>query len=174
MPRLVKQIHRMIRIPEKWTYDPVDENGKKQLERPVEYEIGGGEVKVFSLSEQDFAKIKDDVYQTSVSATGAVMNFSQKIATEIVFSARLGGKLGAWDGFYDEGGEPLNCTVKNQKEFAHFEGLRNFVCSHVGPILDKIANGRAEESEKNLLNSLLTNQESEKPQSEAELVTTVK
>lgn len=165
MPKIIKQISQVVRIPDKWVYE---DDGESH-----EFELGGGVVKVFSVSEQDFAEIQDRAYDTTFSGGNVAVRFSNKISNELVFSARLGKEKGAWEGFFGPDDEPLNCTVENQKKFAHFQGLRLFVNNHVGPMLDKVANNKAEESEKNLLKSLSMKPAEEKPRQGTEVAEVV-
>lgn len=162
MPKITKQISQVVRIPETWTYE--SDYGESH-----EFELGGGVVKVFSLSEQDFAEIQDRAYETTYSGGNVAVRFSNKMSNELVFSARLGKDKGYWEDFLGPDNQPLNCSVENQKKFAHFQGLRLFINNHVGPMLDKIANGKAEESEKNLLKSLSMKRADEKPRQETEV-----
>ena len=141
----------MITIPETWEWNPLDDKGKPLFKKgPIEFELGGGRIKVFSLDQEDFAIVRDESVKMTVASNGEMVTVASDLAAlESLFSARCGGRDGSWVDFLDEDGEPLNSNSKNQKHFAHFQGLNYFVTRHVGPMLDRIANDEASEEEKN-------------------------
>ena len=168
MPRLKKRIKLVVTLPESWEWDPTDADGKKLLSKPAKYELGPGEISIWSLLEKDFAELQDDSVRILFSESGErAIQPSNKKSREELFLRRVGGvsddgkigEMGSWSQFYGNDGQALNCIPKNIREFAHFEGLRHFVCSHVGPILDKESEGKATDEEKNLLKSLTGRQE---------------
>ena len=157
MPKLTKKISETVTLPEKWvsTWNPMDENGKSILrDGPQEYEVGPGIIKIFSLNDQEKAAVQSKCMKTTVFDGKMFSMIDQRAAQEEMFVARCGGSDGYWDGFFGPDDVPLNCTEKNQRRFSWNEGLRIFVVHHAGPILDKMAEGKATDEEKNLLRSL--------------------
>ena len=153
--RLTKKISKLIEIPAEWTWDPRDDDGKSILKNgPAMFEIGPAKLRIWSLSQEEFCAVRDDAAEFSMSESGGKATTTERASKEKLFVARCNGDDGSWSGFENDDGEPLNCNAKNQARFAHHEGLRIFVCSHVGPILDNIAEGKASEEEKNSLKSL--------------------
>lgn len=156
MPKLTKKIFETVELPEKWvsTWNPKDEDGKQILkDGPQEYEVGPGKLKIFSLNNQEKAVAQSKCVKATVSDGKMFPMIDQRAAQEEMFVARCGGADGYWEGFFGLDGKELNCTEKNQRLFAWNDGLRIFVVHHVGPILDKMAEGEATDEEKNSLTS---------------------
>lgn len=155
MQQLTKKISKMIDIPDVWEWNPLKDDGSPIFEEPKTFELGGGKIKIFSMSEEDFSTVREDSMRASVGSTGEVtVLVSDKKMKENLFSARCGGEKGSWVGFLDEAGEQLNSNPKNQKRFVHLKtdghfALDYFVTKHIGPMLDKIANDEASAEEKN-------------------------
>jgi hypothetical protein len=166
MPRLTKKISEIVTLPLKWqsTWNPTVFDEETGREKPIykelpEYELGPGKVKIFSLSKEELSRIQTRCVKQMVVEGKLYPMLDTKMVQETEFVERLGGTSGWWENFLGPGPDgkevELNCTTENQRRFAYDDGLRTFVCHHVGPILDKIADGKASEEEKNLLNSLL-------------------
>ena len=156
MPKLTKKIDIVINLPEKWlqTWNPLNDKGKPIFDDLPEHEVGPGRVKIFSLSQEEKSKIQQKCFKMVIVDGKAFPMLDTVTANEETFVARLGGQKGFWEDFFGPDGQPLNCTEDNQRHFAHNEGLRIFVHHHVGDMLDKMAEGKASDEEKNFLTSL--------------------
>lgn len=152
--RLTKKISEVVAIPEVFEWNPKKEDGTPMLEKPVKYELGGGKIKVFSISPEEIGKIRSRFIIMSIRGGETVQQFDASGFQVAQFVARCGGPDGYWEGFFGPDGNELNCTTENQKAFSWNDGLRVFVCSYVGEMLDNEATGKATDEEKNLLRSL--------------------
>jgi len=166
MPRLSRKISEIITLPDMWksTWNPKVFDEETQKEKPIfkelpEYELGPGKVKIFSLSKEELSGIHQKCVKQTLVGNKLYPMLDQRAVQEAEFIERLGGTDGYWENFLGPGPDgkeiELNCTTENQRRFAYDDGLRTFVCHYVGPLLDKIAEGKASEEEKNLLISLL-------------------
>ena len=148
MPRLKKTIREIVEIPETWEH-----NGET-------FELGGGRVRLTSLSDEDLARCRKNsiILRTTrdgdENQTGTSID-EMKIHQNL-FVSRLCGQDGYWEGFQDENGAEMAYTTRNAEKFSWDRGLYLWVVDHIGPIFDRIAENTAEEEEKNLWNTLVS------------------
>ncbi len=161
MPRLSKKISEIVTLPDVWksTWNPMTFDEETGKEKPIfrelpEYDLGPGKLKIYSLSKEALAGVHQKCIRQIVVDGKLFPMLDQRAAQETEFVERLGGTDGYWEGFLGPDGKELNCTTENQRKFSYNDGLRTFVCHCIGPILDKIADEKATEEEKNLLASL--------------------